>query len=94
MVKPEPERRNRNSLTTHVVLYKPSPQQPVTRSGPCQRGLGGFIPLSHRLWADGYYSRLRRTEVSFPSPLELNSEIAAPSPETPREGPSRSGGRG
>lgn len=30
----------------------------------------------------------------FPSPLELNSEIVAPSSETPWEGPSTSGGRG
>lgn len=95
MVKPEPRRCNWNSLADYLMLYKPSQQKPVTYGVvPLGAGLEDLpvCPTGSGLafiTADSTGERL-----FFPSPLELNSDIAAPSSETPWEGPSTSGGRG
>lgn len=87
-------RHNRKIITEYLVLYKPSHQKPVNGAVPLSTGLENLL-----LCPTGSGLRFITAdcigEMLFSSsPLELNSEIAAPSSETPQEGPSRSGGRG
>lgn len=78
MIKPEPGRCNRNTITADSVLHKPRCTQ---WSLPAQAGrISPSVPR-----ADVHYSRLQSREA-FPAPAELNSGIAVTSQETPHKG--------